>query len=481
MQCMDFQALLQKEQKNIERVRAEEPEFFTRDTQVDDEETLKQVGILGLPKNRPLGYIKLWPQDFVVEEINKEGNIHTVELKEEGGVNGDLAGSPNGEAGKTIYADLVKVGLSTIDVRAELASVLDIDEKFIGTAGIKDRDALTSQLISFRNVGKDAVASLSFPNFFLKNVRQGKGAVERGMLRGNRFTITVRTKGGADTSKIESAIKDTGKSGFWNFYYLQRFGTPRLLTHIWGLYILQGEYEIAVKTMMTREGAREVPFFKELRRQAGARWGDWQAMEEIFELFPLSFRSEIEMLKYLKGSPEDFRGALAQIPQQVQLGVYAYSSFLFNSLLSTYIQKGENPPEEFPLFLSRNRDHQNLYRKFFEKHNLRLPSPAFRDFPFVQWAGHFIPTKATVEVHNYKVQDNVVVVDFSLPKGSYATSFLSNIFTLSSGLPVLRGIKTDKIDAFEILGKGSLGPTLDRFKDVILSKVKDELSANEEA
>jgi hypothetical protein len=102
-----------------------------------------------------------------------------------------------------------------------------------------------------------------------------------------------------------------------------------------------------------------------------------------------------------------------------------------------------------------------------------MPSPAFRDFPFVQWAGHSIPTKVKADVHSYKILDNAAVIDFSLPKGSYATSFLSNIFTLSSGLPVLGGIKTDKIDAFEILGKGALGPTLDRFKDVTFSKVSN--------
>jgi tRNA pseudouridine13 synthase len=477
MRYMNFQELLQKEQKNIELVKAEDPQFFARDTQIDDEEILKRVGILGLPQNRPLGYIKLWPQDFIVEEIDMGGNLHTVALKEN-----KTAAEENPE-GRTIYADLVKVGLSTVDVRAEISRELGLDERFIGTAGIKDRDALTSQFASFRNIEKNKVMDLSFPNFFLKNIYQNKGAVDRGMLKGNRFTIAVRTKEGVDISQIKELVESISRDGFWNFFYLQRFGTPRLLTHIWGLHILRGEYERAVKTMMTRAGAREVPFFKELRRQAEAKWGDWQAMEEIFELFPLSFRSEIQMLKYLKGSPGDFRGALAQIPQQVQLGIYAYSSFLFNSLLSSYIQRGENPPNELPLFLSRNIDHQNLYRKFSEKHNLRLPSPAFRDFPFVQWAEHFVPTRVKAEVHDYKAMDNVVVVDFSLPKGSYATSFLSNIFTISSGLPVLKGIKIDKIDAFEVLGKGNLGSTLERFKDVIFEKVKvnDSASINEEA
>ena len=475
---MDFQTLLAKEQKNIERVKAEEPDLLAREPQIDDEVTLKQIGILGLPKNRPIGYIKLWPQDFIVEEIDKDNNLHTVDLQEN-------KGNEDDPEGKTIYANLVKVGLSTIDARAEIAREHALEEKFIGTAGIKDRDALTSQLISFRNVQKSAIENFSFPNFFLKNIRQGKGVVAIGMLYGNRFTITVRMQKGANASGLKTFIEDVAGNGFWNFYYLQRFGTPRLLTHIWGLYILRGEYEKAVQTMILRAGVREVPFFKELRKQAEERWGDWDAIEEIFNLFPLSFRSEITMLKHLKESPSDFRGALATIPQQVQLGIYAYSSFLFNSLLSTYIQNGQEPPEELPLFLSKNRDHQNLYRKFVEKHELSLPSPALRDFPFVQWAGHFIPTRAKAEVHNYKIlsspsmnsgSGNIVIIDFSLPKGSYATSFLSHFFTLVSGLPVLGDIETDQLSSFEILGRGNLEPTLNRFKDVIFAKTNLDTS-----
>lgn len=465
-----FSELLEKEQKNIERVKAQYPDFFTREAQIDDEATLKKTGIFGLAKNRPIGYIKLWPQDFIVEEIDKDNILHSVFVEEK-----DARG--DGE-GMTVYADLVKVGLSTIDVRAELVRALGVEEKFIGAAGIKDRDALTSQLISFRNVERQKIENLSFPNFFLKNIRQGKGVVDKGMLSGNRFTITMRLMEGSDASSIPALIEEVSRKGFWNFYYLQRFGTPRLITHIWGLYILRGEYEQAVKTMIAQAGEREVPFFKELRRQAGERWGDWKAIEEIFDLFPLSFRSELAMLEFLKDHPKDFKGALGTIPQQVQLGMYAYSSFLFNSLLSSYILDGREPPAALPLFLSKSKEHQNLYQKFFVKHNVRMPSPAFYDFPFVQWTGHLIPTKVKAQVYSYKIlPGNILVVDFALPKGSYATSFLASLCTLAYGKPVIAGISLGEIDAFEHAGRGNLQETLGRFKDVIVAKVEDE-SAN---
>jgi len=463
-----FSELAEKEQQNIEKVKAQEPSFFARDPQIDDEETLKKVGIFGLPADRPLGYIKLWPQDFVVEELDKENKLHSV-LPDDGEVFKDDT------EGGTIYADLTKVGLSTIDVREELSRALALEEKFIGSAGIKDRDALTSQLMSFRRVEKRQVENLSFPNFFFKNIRQGKGVVDKGMLNGNRFTITVRLSKGQDASSVAALAEDLSKNGFWNFYYLQRFGTPRLLTHIWGLYTLRGEYEQAVKTMMLKEGAREIPFFKELRRQAGESWGDWATMEEIFAFFPLSFRSDLAMLRHLKENPTDFRGALAQIPQQVQLGVYAYSSFLFNCVLSTYIQRREDPPSALPIVLSRKGEQATFYKPFLERHNLRLPSGAFYDFSFIQRAEHDIPTRVEAEVHSCKVlPNNLVVIDFSLPKAAYATSFLAQIFTLVSGKPVIKGIHLEQLDPFPHLGRESLQPTIDRFQDVIFAKFEED-------
>ena len=52
-----------------------------RETFVDSPEFLETLGIsFDDEKNFPKGYLKLWPQDFVVEEISKDGSIETVDL-----------------------------------------------------------------------------------------------------------------------------------------------------------------------------------------------------------------------------------------------------------------------------------------------------------------------------------------------------------------------------------------------------------------
>ena len=111
---------------------------------IDDDASLRSIGIEGVYGDRPVGYLKLYPQDFVVEEISKEGTVRTIDL-------GDDSALMDGE-GSTYYADLVKMGISTLEAKEQLAHALHIDEKNIGYAGIKDKLALTSQVISIRGI-----------------------------------------------------------------------------------------------------------------------------------------------------------------------------------------------------------------------------------------------------------------------------------------------------------------------------------------
>ena len=210
------------------RILAEEykkhPELFAREASYDDGAKLERLGI-HMPHRElfPLGYLKLWPQDFIVEEISENGAVSTVEyenvLAPETVVN---------ETGLTVYATLVKCGLSTIEVGEDICKQLGCERTAIQWAGIKDKDALTAQEISFRGVSVTELKTLKSKYFFLKNVRTGKGVVEKGRLRGNRFTIMARTgnslelPGRADT--LMAQIDSVKENGFYNFYYIQRFG-----------------------------------------------------------------------------------------------------------------------------------------------------------------------------------------------------------------------------------------------------------------
>ena len=138
---------LEKERLFFESERKRFPELFAREPMIDDNETLKWVGIDGnIFGERPIGYIKLYPQDFIVEEIRLDESLSDVDVA-------PMTDDTSSESdGLTYYADLVKIGISTIAAEKKIAELLDIEEKNVSHAGIKDNNALTSQHISIRGL-----------------------------------------------------------------------------------------------------------------------------------------------------------------------------------------------------------------------------------------------------------------------------------------------------------------------------------------
>lgn len=470
--------LWQKEKDFLAREKEKQPELFLRPPLIDDAAVLQSVGIDPVVfGTRQLGHIKLFPEDFIVEEVGKDKTLHTVDDLDASGFH-----AAPGEDARTVWVDAVKMGIDTIEVVNELSRRLGIEKKQIGFAGIKDKYALTSQPLSIRGSNGESCRSIRASNFFLKNILAGKGALQPGDLSGNRFTILVRTPEALDSATMEERLKDIKEQGFWNFFYLQRFGVPRLASHKLGLLILQGKYEDAVRVFLSVSSVRELPYFRMFRERVVSRWGRWEDMLQMLDALPYSFRNEQIVVKYLITHPSDFNGALNQLPEQVKLWVYAYASYCFNKVLSSFIKKGDEVPFELPLALSSDPRAKEYYGAFFEAHGIQPPFPALKPFPYVQKLGKNIETLKKFTLYGTKIVPQGVVTDFFLEKASYATTFLSHLFVLSSGQPVPHGISIEEIDAKVVLGTGTIGPLkTGKFKELFeMRKETDILKAETE-
>ena len=465
----------EKERSLFEQERKRVPSLFERAPMIDKEEYLRWIGIDYYDPQLSIGYLKLMPQDFIVEEISPDSVLHNVDT-------GDLI-TDISQDGLTYFADLVKVGISTLDAKDQLAELLKIEPKHISFAGIKDRLALTSQRISIRNLTEvDALKNINQENFFIKNKSRGKGVVANGDLRGNRFIITLRTTAPITEefiAKTQRNLSFIEQNGFWNFFSFQRFGTPRLISHWLGLLLIKGQYEKVVKTFITHTAPRELPYFVNIRKNMEGIWGNWADIQKKISIFPYHFSLENKLVEHLLKNPSDFLGALQLIPDQTRLWMYAYDCFLFNRMLSQLIKKG-SIPSQLPLITSFNPRDWEPYREFLDADEVRLPSRSYRDFPFVRVESRTWPTIQKIGIHATDFKDQLALFAFSLPKGSYATTFLANFFTLTTGLPILPGISMEKIDAKELLNLGTLGPTLERFKTVLERREQDITGGVEE-
>ena len=469
---LDRHSTKAEELRLLAEAAKEHPELFEKRSYIEDDIILGEFGIV-IPDKKafPEGYLKLWPQDFIVEEIMSDGNVATVTREN------ILDSEIILEQGSTTFATLVKCGLSTIEVVEYLAKQLGCDRKAIGYAGIKDKDALTSQRISFRKVSLQKLKNVSSSYFFLKDVVAGKGVVATADLQGNRFTVLVRTEQSFfETASFENFVenlKTVQQHGFANFFYLQRFGTPRLANYHWGLSILKGDYRQAVYDTLTFPAEREQPYFRALRQMIADDFGNWEQVHEILAPFPIIFRHEIKIVQYLQSHPDDFVGALNQIPDQISLWVYALASRYFNEAISSYQGSDRPLPETLPLLLSFNKSDWQPYETSLKRDGIYPPPfQNLRPFPFIQMRPRSLPTTDRATILGVEAVEQGLILSFELNKGQYATTFLSHLFNLISGLPP-EYLVTEPGDIKEPLGEASIKDTLDYFAPIIHSKIEN--------
>ena len=115
---MDRKEIKEQELKFLAGEFKKNPELFLQESYIDDTVFLEKIGIsfpAQIQKNLYPGYLKLWPQDFIVEEVLKNGIIQTIN-------DGNFSKKGNQEKQLTLYATLVKCGLSTIEAIEEISS-----------------------------------------------------------------------------------------------------------------------------------------------------------------------------------------------------------------------------------------------------------------------------------------------------------------------------------------------------------------------
>lgn len=464
--------LFQEQKKKIEKLQKEKPELFVSEKLFNEDPSLPEIGIDILEPDRPVGYLRLYPQDFIVEETHDDNSISVIEPKENPVEEPDT--TPY-----TLYADLVKVGVSSIEALNRLAKQLDIPAQAIGYAGIKDAQAFTSQRIALPKISYERIKNMKFPSFFLTNFSYGKGSIQPSNLAGNRFTMFIRTEKMVDPSWLKEKLVKLKKDGFLNYYYIQRFGGAKLQSHLLGRFILQQKYEEAIKMFLTRSVPHDILLVKKIRLGALENYGKWPEMKRYFLMMPYTFQNEIHVLEYLEKNNDNFIGALINIMDQTKLWVYAYASWLFNKYISSAIKNDRKLPETIPLLLSDKNEDQELYKIWLAEDGISGLDEALKPFKFIQLRRRLTATKIYPKNISAMSTEEGVICSFALPKGVYATTFLMNMFKLQQGLPLPAWLKTTECDTKKYLNLGTIEPAKEKLKDYIFSALDFKVNLSE--
>lgn len=446
--AIDVHNLWLEEQKYLAKVETKEPALLVRENPIDPDQILERIGVFGLPQERPEGYIKFMPQDFIVEEISQEGELVPIEPEK-------TEPDPS-EDERTLWVKLIKVNLATLDAIEHLAKTTGIDRNTIGYAGIKDAVAVTAQKLSLRGISWQDVGTVKIPNLHLEPLEYGKGALQVGHLKGNRFTILIRMREGVDKDWLQEEVQRVGEQGFWNYYGPQRFGN-RLLSHKWGWFLAKGDTDGLLKSFLTEAGPFDLPLFKKYRNQLASIYGDWAEMERIMSYLPYSFRYEREVLGSLINDPKKTRNALLKIREQVRLWGYAYASYCTNRLLARASETGMKLKDEVPLLLSDRAEDVALYHDFLREDEVQDLQKNLSVFGgLFNFTRRTIETKTLPKIHTFKEINDGVIFSFDLGKGSYATALLMQLVKMYEGEPVPDWVSDTEIDQKQIIGTGSI-------------------------
>jgi tRNA pseudouridine13 synthase len=131
---------------------------------------------------------------------------------------------PQGQ-GEHLYVTVEKQGRTTPEVAHELAQALGAKDRDVGTAGLKDKRAVTVQRMSVltRAQVPDALR-LSGNGWRVLAAARHNNKLRPGHLRGNRFRIVVRGVSSDALEKARAVLARLASMGAANLYGPQRFG-----------------------------------------------------------------------------------------------------------------------------------------------------------------------------------------------------------------------------------------------------------------
>lgn len=202
-------------------------------------------------QSKPSYKIKYVNEDFIVDEVSL------------------LPRASDIEKGTFSYIRVDKCNFTTFEAQEMIKEFFQLDYSDVVFQGLKDEDAVTSQLFSIKKIVKSSNLIMfnkehaSQKDHYVKISRIegfGRGPVKERCLHGNTFTITVRGLSNKVAKNIKFFCGDRLNFAFVNYYDNQRFGMSGgpYNSHIIGRLIVENERERAVEEILKTNDSKYI-------------------------------------------------------------------------------------------------------------------------------------------------------------------------------------------------------------------------------
>lgn len=260
------------------------------------------------------GVIKARPEDFLVDELP---------LYE-----------PCGE-GEHIYLGVETNDVSHVEMISVIRRAFGVREKAMGFAGMKDKRAVTRQMISIHKL--DDLTSLETGHDRIKVLwaMRHRNRLRRGHLAGNRFSIRIRDVDPIKALQVHRTLQKLQQIGVPAYFGSQRFGY-RLNNHRLGAALLTKNYRALLDDLLGTKGS----WFPEYQRPRRELY-DQGRYSEALSLWSTADRSERLALRALCAGESESHACFAPGPTTCAFWISSLQSAIFNHVLDQRLQSGE--------------------------------------------------------------------------------------------------------------------------------------------
>jgi tRNA pseudouridine13 synthase len=259
------------------------------------------------------GIIKESPDDFIVEEIP--------------------AYLPCG-SGEHCYLTIEKRGITTLEAIHRIAARLKISERDVGYAGMKDAVGITRQTLSLPKISSEKAHALQVEGVTVVSAERHTNKLKIGHLKGNRFRVVIRGVSDSAAERIPVILDVLGRRGVPNYFGSQRYGAQGN-SHLIGAAMLRRDWQGAVDFLIgDPEAIRDEAWSAAIKAYRQGAFG------EALRLFPRHCHSERDVLQRLCTRPGEYEKALsAAHPRLKKLYLSAAQSFLFDQAVARRIDE----------------------------------------------------------------------------------------------------------------------------------------------
>ncbi len=324
--------------------------------------------------------------------------------------------------GSYLILKIKKTDMSTLKLITVLAKATGLQERDIGYAGLKDKSATTIQYISIpKNVEKELNKNLTTQKIEILERTYNKAPIKIGHLKGNNFSICLHNINSSDAKFFNTIAKKMQKDGIPNYYGYQRFGEDSRS-------YLQGK-EIAHSGKKLK-GSREKLLVSAYQSYLFNKWLQQRVKlstiiaSNNIEVATKKLNYPLELVKVLAKQPHIFKLFLGDITMPYPYGKAKYVKDMYQSSI-LFSQKKLSPTG----LLCGER----VERSKSDAYHLEEPYDD-RELTTLRGDRRFAWIWPDSVETNYNPDSKKLTVEFYLPKGSYATTFLEEIgkFSLKS-------------------------------------------------